>query len=61
MYWNMMLKLDVYFLQIVLKIHTFGENDKDKSFGEQSKPTKYLICLLISCVMVKISYENCQN
>ena len=49
-----MLKLYFYFLQIVLKIHTFGKNDKDESFGEQAKPTNYPICFLLSSVIVKI-------
>ena len=38
-----MLKLYFYFLQFLLKIHTFGKNDKDESFGEQVKPTNYPI------------------
>ena len=56
----MMLKLYFYFLQIVQKIHTFGKSDKDKSFGEQAKQTNYPFFLL-SCVIVKMSHENCQN
>ena len=35
------LKLGLCFLQIVLKLHIFGKSDKDKSFGEQAKPTIY--------------------
>ena len=34
-----MLKLYFYFMQTVLKIHTFEKSDKDKSFGEQAKST----------------------
>ena len=49
-----MLKLYFYFLQIVLKIHTFGKSDKDKRFGEQAKPTNYRICFLLSSFIVKI-------
>ena len=56
-----MLKLYFYFLQIVLKIHTFGKSDEGKSFGEQEEPTNYLLCFLLSCVTFQISYENCQN
>ena len=40
-----MLKLYFSFLQIVLKVHTFGKSDKDKNFGEQTKPTKFPICI----------------
>ena len=47
-----MLKLYFYFLQIVLKIPTFGKTDKDKSFGEQAKPTNCLICF---CYLVSLS------
>ena len=56
-----MLKLYFYFLQIVLKIHSFGEKDKSESFGEQAKATIYLSCFLLSCIIVEIAHENCQN
>ena len=56
-----MLKLHFYYLQIVPKIHTFGNNDDGKSFGEQAKPTNNLICFLLFCVITKISNANCQN
>ena len=61
MYWNRMLNLYFYFLYIFPKIHSFEKSDKNKSFGERAKPTNYLICFWLSCVIVKISYENCQN
>ena len=38
-----MLELYFYILQIVLKVHTFGKNDVDKSFAEQAKPTNDVI------------------
>ena len=56
-----MLNLYFYFLQIVLKFHFFEKSDKKKNFGEQAKSTNYLISFLLFCVIVKISYENCQN
>ena len=56
-----MLKLYFYFLQSVLRIHTFGEKDKSESFGDQAKATIYLSCLLLFCVIVEIALKNCQN
>ena len=53
-----MLKLDFYFLQIVLKIHNFAKSDKDKSFGEQPEPTSYLICFWLCCVIVEIFFTK---
>ena len=35
-----MLKLYFYFLQIVLKFHTFGRSDIGKNVGKKAKPTK---------------------
>ena len=47
-----MSKLYLYFLQIVLKTHTFGKCDNDNSFGEQTKPTYHLI---VSCNLASLS------
>ena len=38
------------FSEKVLKINNFGKSDKDKSFGEQAKPTNYLIFFAILCL-----------
>ena len=56
-----MLKLNFYFLQLVPKIHTFGESDKDESSGEKQKLTNYVICFMLFCIFVKLFYENCPN
>ena len=34
------------------------KSDKDRSFAEQAKPTNYLICSLLFCVIVKISAKT---
>ena len=56
-----MLKLFFYFLQFLLKIQSCEKIDKDESFKEQPKLTKYINCFLLFCVIVKIFYEDCQN
>ena len=61
MYWNGMLKLYFYFLQIVLKIQSCQKSAENKSSVDLSKLTNYVICFLLSFVFVKIFYENCQN
>ena len=56
-----LVKIILLFFANCSECSTFGKSDKDKSFGDQPKPTNYLICFLLSCVTVKNSYENCKK
>ena len=42
-----MLELYFYFLQIVLKIHTFGKRDEEESFGDDFSESNFAYSDLI--------------
>ena len=59
MFWNQTLKYAFNFEKFP-KSHSSEKGNKNEKFGKKPQLTTFIISLLLSSVIVKIPYENCQ-